>query len=181
MSRSLLCLAGCGLLLVAAPALAEPARSLGVTVAPLGAYMLQRGDGVGRSVGYSAGLGWAYRKAGAVLEVGGHLASSRHLTEVTPMSVRMVPLGDTRVRPFLGVGASLLVPHSRPLPAAPDALGSRVLQVGFELCGGVGVELSRDFFLSAEARYQNFSARANPFSSDRQHLRSTFLGMGMRL
>ncbi|RKH52279.1 hypothetical protein, partial [Corallococcus aberystwythensis] len=177
MFRSALPLACIGLVLLSAPALAEPARNLGITVAPLGAYVLQGSEEVGRTVGYSAGLGWAYRKPGAVLEVGGHLASSRHLTEVTPMAVRVVPLGDTRVRPFLGVGASLLVPHSRPQPA-PDALGSRVLQVGFELCGGVGLELGENLFLSAEARYQNFSARGNPFSGERQHLRSTFLGLG---
>ncbi|RKG78764.1 hypothetical protein D7W82_31810 [Corallococcus sp. CA049B] len=181
MFRSALSLACAGLALLATPALAEPARNLGITVAPLGAYVLQ-GDAEGApTVGYSAGLGWAYRKPGAVLEVGGHLASSRHLTEVTPMSVRVVPLGDTRVRPFLGVGASMLVPHSRPQSVAPDTLGSRVLQLGFELCGGVGVELGENLFLSAEARYQNFSARGSPFSGERQSLRSTFLGLGMHL
>lgn len=180
MFRSALPLACCGLALFAAPALAESPRSLGVTVAPLGAYVL-KGAEVGRSVGYTAGLGWAYRKTGAVLEVGGHLASGRHLTEVTPMAVRFVPLGDTRVRPFLGLGASLLVPHARPQPAAPDALGSRVLQVGVEFSGGVGVEVGRGFFLSGEARYQNFSAGGDPFSGDRQSLTSVFLGLGMRL
>ncbi|MGE6760953.1 hypothetical protein ACQKGO_23235 [Corallococcus interemptor] len=181
MFRSALPLACAGLALVATPALAEPANNLGITVAPLGAYVLQGRTEAERTVGYSAGLGWAYRKPEAVLEVGGHLASSRHLTEVTPMSVRVVPLGDTRVRPFLGVGASLLVPHSRPRPTALDTLGSRVLQVGVELSGGVGVELGQNLFLSAEARYQNFSARGSPFSSERQSLRSTFLGLGMRL
>ncbi|MCY1031099.1 hypothetical protein OV207_06495 [Corallococcus sp. BB11-1] len=180
MSRSAPLLACCAAVLFAAPAPAEPPRSLGITVAPLGAYVL-KGEEVGRTMGYSAGLGWAYRKAGAVLEVGGHLASSRHLTEVTPMSVRYVPLGDTRVRPFLGMGASLLVPHARPQPAAPDALGSRVLQVGLEFSGGVGLELGQDLFLSAEARYQNFAADGDPFSGDRQTLTSLFLGMGMRL
>ncbi|MBN8228883.1 hypothetical protein JYK02_15345 [Corallococcus macrosporus] len=179
MFRSAPLLVCAGLVLLTTPALAEPARNLGITVAPLGAYVL-KGDAE-RTVGYSAGLGWAYRKPGAVLEVGGHLASSRQLTEVTPMSVRVVPLGDTRVRPFLGVGASLLVPHSRPQPVGPDALGSRVLQVGFELCGGVGLELGENLFLSAEARYQNFSASQNPFAGQRQHLRSTFLGLGMHL
>ncbi|MFB1482790.1 hypothetical protein [Corallococcus sp. RDP092CA] len=181
MFRSARLLACAGLALLAAPALAEPARNLGITVAPLGAYVLQGNAEAEHTVGYSAGLGWAYRKPGAVLEVGGHLASSRHLTEVTPMSVRVVPLGDTRVRPFLGVGASLLVPHSRPRPSAPDALGSRVLQVGFELCGGVGLELGDNLFLTAEARYQNFAARGDPFSGQRQSLRSTFLGLGLHL
>lgn len=182
MFRSAPLLACAGLALLATPALAEPARNLGITVAPLGAYVLQAGGAEARStVGYSAGLGWAYRKPRAVLEVGGHLASSRHLTEVTPVSVRVVPLGDTRVRPFLGMGASLLVPHSRPQPATPDALGSRVLQVGFEFCGGVGLELGDNLFLSAEARYQNFSARGSPFSGERQSLRSTFLGLGLHL
>ncbi|NOK22780.1 hypothetical protein HMI50_37800, partial [Corallococcus carmarthensis] len=68
MFRSALPLACTGLALLAAPALAEPARDLGITVAPLGAYVLQGDAEVGRTVGYSAGLGWAYRKPGAVLE-----------------------------------------------------------------------------------------------------------------
>jgi hypothetical protein len=180
MVRSVLALVCVGAALVAAPARAEPARSLGVTVAPLGAYVLE-GRSVERTVGYSVGLGWAYRRAGEVVEVGGHLASGRFLTAVTPVAVRVVPLGDTRVRPFLGVGASLLMPHARPQPAAPDALGSRVLQVGVELSGGVDVELGHGFFVAGEVRYQNFSARGDPFTGDRQTLTSTYLGLGLHL
>jgi hypothetical protein len=163
MVRSVLSRVCLGAALVAAPVHAEPARSVGITVAPLGAYVLE-GRSVERTVGYSAGLGWAYRRADAVVEVGGHLASGRHFTSVTPMSVRVVPLGGTRVRPYLSMGASLLVPHSRPQPTAPDVLGSRVLQVGLELSGGVDVELGHGLFLAGEVRYQNFAAKGDPFT-----------------
>jgi hypothetical protein len=165
--------------LLALPARAEPYRSLGITVAPVGAFVLT-GTDLGRTSGYSAGLSWSYRKANAVLEVSGHVASSRLLTEATPMSVRLVPLGDTRVRPYLGLGASLLVAHQRPVSTLSEPV-SRVLQVGAELCGGVGVELGSNLFLSGEVRYQNFSAGGDPFSGARQALASAYLGVGIRL
>ncbi|MFY1824674.1 hypothetical protein ACN47A_02050 [Myxococcus fulvus] len=152
-----------------------PARSLGVTVFPVGAYVLSDTEG-GREAGYSAGLAWSYRREASFLEVGGHVASSRQLTEATPMSLRITPPGPRRVRPYLGLGLSLMVAH------APREEGAtRALQLGAELCGGFDVELGRGLFLSAEARYQNFSATGSPFAGARQALSSGFLGLGMHL
>lgn len=169
----LCCLSG---LLAPVVARAEPPlRNLGVTVAPVGAYVLTGTDGA-HERGYMASLGWGYRRDLAVMEVGGHVATSRRRTEATPMSIRITPPGPRRVRPFLGAGASLLVTHEK-----PESADSRVLQVGAELCGGVGVELGRQLFLSAEARYQNFSAGGDPFSGERQALTSGYLGLGFRL
>ncbi len=166
------CLAG-----LSAPSVrAEPPlRNLGVTVAPVGGYVLKDAQGA-REAGYSAGLAWGYRKSASVVEVGGHVASSRRLTEATPMSIRIAPAGPRRVRPYLGGGASLLMAHDR-----QDVAASRALQVGAELCGGVGVELGSQLFLSAEARYQNFSAGGDPFSGERESLTSGYLGLGFRL
>ncbi|HZI14718.1 MAG TPA: hypothetical protein VE153_30400 [Myxococcus sp.] len=169
-------LLSCLLLLAAAEARAEPAlRNLGVTVSPVGAYLLTGTDGE-RVSGYSAGVSWGYRKVASMVEVGGHVASSRRLTETTPMSIRIAPPGPRRVRPYLGAGASLLMTHVQ-----EDATAPRALQVGAEFCGGVGVELGRQLFLSAEARYQNFSADGDPFSGERKALTSGYLGLGFRL
>ncbi|MFP2908064.1 hypothetical protein ACLESD_24040 [Pyxidicoccus sp. 3LFB2] len=166
------CLAG-----LSAPGVrAEPLLSnLGVTVAPVGAYLLKDPAGA-RETGYSASLAWGYRKDYSVMEVGGHVASSRRHTEATPMSIRITPSGPRRVRPFLGGGASLLMAHDK-----QDVAASRALQVGAELCGGVGVELGNQLFLSAEARYQNFSAGGDPFSGERESMTSGYLGLGFRL
>ncbi|MFP2930970.1 hypothetical protein ACLESO_38385 [Pyxidicoccus sp. 3LG] len=163
--------------LLAAPvALAEPPlRNLGVTVAPVGAYVMTDTEGA-RETGYSAGVAWGYRRDFSVMEVGGHVAASRRRTEATPMSIRITPSGARRVRPYVGAGASLLMAHDK-----EDAKASRALQVGAELCGGVGVELGHQLFLSAEARYQNFSAGGDPFSGERQALTSGYLGLGFRL
>ncbi|WP_164007438.1 acyloxyacyl hydrolase [Pyxidicoccus trucidator] len=166
------CLAG----LSAPPVLAEPLlRNLGVTVAPVGAYLLTDPEGA-REAGYTASLAWGYRKHSSVMEVGGHVASSRRHTEATPMSIRITPSGPRRVRPYLGGGASLLMAHDK-----EDVAASRALQVGAELCGGVGVELGSQLFLSAEARYQNFSAGGDPFSGERESMTSGYLGLGFRL
>lgn len=166
------CLAGLFAPLVRAE---PPLRNLGVTVAPVGAYVLTDTQGA-RETGYSAGLAWGYRKDSSVMEVGGHVASSRRHTEATPMSIRIAPAGPRRVRPYLGAGASLLMAHDK-----QDVAASRALQVGAELCGGVGVELGHKLFLSAEARYQNFSAGGDPFSGERESMTSGYLGLGFRL
>ncbi|WP_338869745.1 hypothetical protein [Myxococcus stipitatus] len=159
--------------LLASQAWAEPpTRSLGVTVFPVGAYVLKDVEGR-RGVGYSAGLAWSYRNEDSLLEVGGHVASNRQLTEATPMSLRLTPAGPRRVRPYLGLGLSLMVAH--------DDAEARTLQMGAELCGGVTVELSRKLFVSGELRYQNFSATGSPFSGQRQELSSAFLGLGVHL
>lgn len=169
-------LLSCLVLLAASEGRAEPPlRNLGVTVSPVGAYLLTGTDGE-RVSGYSAGVAWGYRRASSVVEVGGHVASSRRLTETTPMSIRIAPSGPRRVRPYLGAGASLMVSHIQ-----GDTDTPRALQVGAELCGGVGVELGRQLFLSAEARYQNFSADGDPFSGERKALTSGYLGLGFRL
>ncbi|QSQ18013.1 hypothetical protein [Myxococcus landrumensis] len=159
--------------LLATQAWAEPpARSLGVTVFPVGAYVLKDAEGE-RGVGYSAGLAWSYRRELSVLEVGGHVASNRQLTEATPMSLRLTPAGPRRVRPYLGLGLSLMMAH--------DEEVARTLQLGMELCGGVTVELSRKLFVSGELRYQNFSSNGSPFAGERQELSSAFLGLGVHL
>lgn len=152
-----------------------PLHNLGVTVAPVGAYRLTHTQGA-RETGYSAGLAWGYRKDFSVVEVGGHVASSRRHTAATPMSIRIAPAGPRRVRPYLGGGASLLMAHDK-----QDVAASRALQVGVELCGGVGVELGHPLFLSAEVRYQNFSAGGDPFSGEREAMTSGYLGLGFRL
>ncbi|MCE9669478.1 hypothetical protein LY474_16835 [Myxococcus stipitatus] len=169
-------LLGCLCCLVASAASAEaPSRSLGITVSPVGAYLLSDGKG-GKEGGYSAGLSWGYRRAQSMLEVGGHVASSRRLTEATPLSLRLTPWAWGRVRPYLGLGLSFMVVHAR-----PEEDTSRSLQMGLELCGGVGVELGRQLFLSGEARLQNFSTSGDPFAGERQRLTSFFLGLGMHL
>ncbi|QSQ19771.1 hypothetical protein JY651_31365 [Pyxidicoccus parkwayensis] len=174
--RRLAVLLSCVAGLVAPVARAEPPlRNLGVTVAPVGAYVMTNEAGA-HERGYTASLSWGYRKDFAVMEVGGHVATSRRRTEATPMSIRIAPPGPRRVRPYLGAGASLLVAHQK-----EDVAASRALQVGAELCGGVDLELGRQLFLSAEARYQNFSAGGDPFSGERQSLTSGYLGLGFRL
>ncbi|MBU8894355.1 hypothetical protein DRW03_31565 [Corallococcus sp. H22C18031201] len=165
----------CGGVLLALPASAASDRGVDLTLAPVGGFVL-RGPAKTRLSGLSAGLGWAYRRSGSLLEVGGHVSSCQWLTEATPLSLRWAPLGDAPVRPYLGLGATLLVAHARSEPDAP-----RVLQVGAELSAGVGLELGGQLFLSAEARYQNVSARGEPFSGERQVLGSLYLGLGLHL
>ncbi|MCP3101970.1 hypothetical protein LZ198_24185 [Myxococcus sp. K15C18031901] len=165
----------CGLVAASASAAEAASRSLGVTVSPVGAYLLTDGKG-GRESGYSAGLAWGYRRELSLLEVGGHVATSRQLTEATPLSLRVAPRGPHRVRPYLGLGLSFMVVHAR-----QEEDTSRVLQMGVELCAGVGVELGRQLFLTGEARLQNFAAGGDPFTGERQRLTSFFLGLGMHL
>lgn len=152
-------------------------QSLGLTVAPLGAFLLS-GTAHGRVAGYAAEVGWSYRRQDALAEVAGHVASSRFATTATPMAVRFTPLRDGIVRPYVGLGASLLVSHGLGMARSPRASG---LLVGAELSGGVGVELGRGFFLSSEARYQSFSTEGDPLSGERQELGSAFLGLGLHL
>ncbi len=162
--------------LMASPAWAG-GQSLGLTVAPLGAFLLTRSS-KGRVVGYAAEVGWSYRRADALAEVGGHVASSQVLTTATPMVVRFTPCRDSTIRPYVGLGASLLVPHTRAMAHQPTSAG---VLVGAELSGGVGVELGRGFFLSTEARYQSFSTEGDPLSGERQALGSAFFGLGVHL
>ncbi|WP_224365937.1 hypothetical protein [Hyalangium versicolor] len=153
-------------------------QSLGLTVAPVGAFMLT-GTPKGRLIGYAAEVGWVYRRADALAEVGGHVATSQLLTTATPLAVRFTPLRDSWVRPYLGLGASLLVPHV-PSAVRPVTSPSSLL-VGAEVSGGVGVELRQGFFLATEARYQSFSTGGDPLSGERQALGSAFVGLGLHL
>lgn len=163
-------------LLLATPAWAR-GQSLGLSVAPLGAFLLT-GSSKGRVAGYAAEVGWSYRREDALAEVAGHVASSQVLTTATPLVVRFTPFRDSTFRPYVGLGASLLVPHTQAMTHAPTSSG---LLVGAELSGGVGVELGRGFFLSTEARYQSFSTEGDPLSRERQELSSAFFGMGVHL
>ncbi|WP_224241823.1 hypothetical protein [Hyalangium gracile] len=163
--------------LVTSPAWAS-SQSLGFTVAPVGAFLLT-GTPKGRVAGYAAEVGWSYRHADALAEVGGHVASSQFLTTATPVAVRFTPLRDSTIRPFVGLGASLLVPHLQSV--AYQAMASSNMLVGAELSGGVGVELGQGFFLSTEARYQSFSTQGDPLSGERQELGSAFVGVGFRM
>ncbi|MDY7229264.1 hypothetical protein [Hyalangium rubrum] len=162
--------------LMTSPAWAS-SQSLGVTVAPAGAFLLTRAT-EGHVAGYSAALGWSYRRADALVEVGGNITTSQVLTTATPMTVRFTPLRDAPFRPFLGLGASLLVPHVRAVSGLATHPG---LLVGAELSGGLGVELGGGFFFTSEARYQNFSAQGDPLSGERQEMLSAFLGLGLHL
>jgi len=106
------------------------------------------------------------------------VASSRVLTTATPLSVRLTPFRESRLRPSLGLGASFLIPHVR---AVSRQEGHPGLLVGLELSGGLEFGLQESFFLCAEAYYQNFSAQPEPLSGERQGMSSVFLGMGVRL
>ncbi|SEK31377.1 hypothetical protein SAMN05444354_101259 [Stigmatella aurantiaca] len=162
---------------LAGPAWAGRAHSLALTFSPVGGFLLtQAADG--KAAGYSMELGWSYRRDEALVEVGGHVASSRVLTTATPLSVRLTPFRESRLRPSLGLGASFLIPHVR---AVSRQEGHPGLLVGLELSGGLEFGLQESFFLCAEAYYQNFSAQPEPLSGERQGMSSVFLGMGVRL
>jgi hypothetical protein len=172
------------LMLVMAPlAQAEGTRSLGVTVAPVGGFVVSNAarplplNGRGLAAGYSATLSWSFSKEDSRGSVGGHIASSALFTEATPISVRYTPFPNAPVHPFIGVGLSLMVPH----PAAALDDGSSPLRLGGEVSGGVGFTLSKRIFLSAEGRYQNFSFTSDPTASRRIELTSAHLGVGFNL
>jgi hypothetical protein len=170
MNRGVLCL-----LLVGVPAAvwAAPARTLDVTLSPVGAYATW--EPRARTSGYSAGLSWRFHRPGALIAVGGHASTSRTFSEATPVAVRFTPLAASVLQPFLGAGACFLVVHG----AGSDA-GS-VLRLGAELSGGVDVTLGGQLFLAAEARLQDFPLRATPLGTSRMLLGAAHLGMGMRL
>lgn len=167
---SLLLLSGA----MAPAARAEVTRSLGVTVSPLGAFAVSRmREGV--VSGMSGGLDWDFQKDGVWISTGGHVASSVVFTEATPLRLRVGPtLG--RFHPFVGVGMSLLLSYESVASAVAPSL-----RIGGELSAGGAWALSEWLFLSAEARYQNFSLLGDPLSSRRQELVSAYGGVGFRL
>ena len=161
---------------LATPARADPPKSFGLAVSPVGVWAATRvGDGL--TAGYSMGLDWDYRRQGDWLSMGGHLASSALFMEATPLRVRWGPAVEP-VRPFVGVGTSFLLPwvHS-PEAARADA----ALRLGAEVSAGVDVTINRVVYLAGEGRYQNFSASADLFSAHRQEIVSGYLGVGFRL
>ncbi|EAU62865.1 hypothetical protein STIAU_2139 [Stigmatella aurantiaca DW4/3-1] len=161
----------------AGPAWAGSAQSLALTFSPVGGFLLtQAADG--KAGGYSMEVGWSYRRTQALVEVGGHVASSRLLTAATPVSVRLTPFREARLRPSLGLGASFLIPHVR---AVARQEGHPGLLVGLELSAGLELGLGEGWFLCSEAYYQNFSAEPEPLSGERQGMSSVFLGVGFRL
>ncbi|MDC0713971.1 hypothetical protein POL68_36230 [Stigmatella sp. ncwal1] len=162
---------------LAGPAWAGHAQSLSITFSPVGGFLLTQAA-EGKAAGYSVEVGWSYRRTHALVEVGGHVASSWVLTTATPVSVRFTPLREARLRPSLGLGASFLIPHVR---AVSRQEGHPGLLVGLELSAGLELGLAEGWFLSSEAYYQNFSAQPEPLSGERQGMSSVFLGMGFRL
>lgn len=175
MSRFALSLLLLGVMAPAAQAEGK-VRSLGVTVSPVGAFAVTR-MAEGLSSGMSASFDWDYRKQGVWASMGGHVASSHLFTEATPVRVRVgLPTGT--VRPWVGVGASMLFPWADG-PGTPP--GAPALRLGGELSAGMQVTLSHALFVAAEGRYQNFSLDADPLASARQELASAYLGLGFQL
>ena len=155
---------------------AEGSRSLGLAVAPVGLWAATR-VGAGLTAGYGAGLDWDYRREGEWASMGGHLASSAVFLEATPLRVRCGPVLEP-FRPFVGLGASFL------LPWVDSTVGARAdasLRLGGEVSAGLDVTINRLLYVSGEGRYQNFSASADVFSAHRQEIISGYLGVGFRL
>lgn len=169
------------LLLAMAPtAGAEGTRSLGVTVSPVGAFAIGPSfaghAAYGPSVGYTAGLSWAFQRPTDWAGLGGHVGSSALFTEATPVRVAVAPFPRAVVSPYVAVGLSLLVAH----PGTPAAMDAS-LRVGPEAAAGAGVSLSAATYLAAEGRLQSFSLGERPFSTERLTLATAFLGVGFRL
>lgn len=147
-----------------------------MAVSPVGLWAATR-VGASLTAGYGAGLDWDYRREGDWASMGGHLASSRLFMEATPLRVRYGPVLEP-FRPFVGLGASFLLPW---VDSSEGARADASLRLGGEVSAGVDVTLTRMVYLSGEGRYQNFSANTDVFSSHRQELVSGYLGVGFRL
>ena len=194
MRRRALSLFAVAMLRTASTAQAEDIRSLGVTVSPVGGYVAVFPPSpapLGRraltsaaapppviSNGYSAGVDWAFHNEHSWWFIGGHLSANALETEATVLSIRFCPLPDARVRPYLGAGASVLLPLSALAGASPDG---GMLRVGPEVSAGWDLLLTEGWFLSAQGRYQDFPLDDNPFSGMRQKLLSAYLGVGVAL
>lgn len=165
-------------LVMASTAAAEDTRSLGVTVSPVGAFVASN-TAHGVVGGYSAAVGWEFYKAPASISVAGHVATSTRFTDATPLSVRWTPRGTQTVRPYVGVGPSLVVAHD--LDEDPAASTRALLRLGGEVAVGVSVDLWGAAFAQLEARYQSFSVTSYIFSANRQDLITGSLGIGVRL
>lgn len=162
---------------MASTAYAEDTRSLGVTFSPVGAYVASN-TVRGVASGYSASVGWEFYKPPASISVAGHVATSRILTDATPLCVRWTPRARERISPYIGVGPSFEVAHD----GLEEARGGRsLLRLGAEVSAGISADLSESVFGQLEARYQTFSVTPYVFSLSRQDLISGSLGIGFRL
>lgn len=165
-------------MVMASTAQAEDTRSLGVTLSPVGAFVASN-TAYGVAAGYSAAIGWEFYKAPASISVAGHVATSTILTDATPVSLRWTPRARTSVRPYVGVGPSLVVAHD--LPDDPQREERSLLRLGAEVSAGVAADLTESFFAQLEGRYQTFSVNRFIFSPQRQDLISASVGIGFRL
>ncbi|MHB8877998.1 MAG: hypothetical protein ACYC8T_30245 [Myxococcaceae bacterium] len=167
------------LLLVTAPAAgAEGNRSLGLTVSPVGVFAVGIGGSRGLSTGYSANLAWSFDRGHSPFSVGGHLASCLAFTEATPFSVRFTPTPTRRLQPYVGLGASLIVPHP-----GQDLLGTNQapIRLGGEFAAGLGLILTEELFLDAQARYQTFPFGGVAGQSRKLDVAAAYLCLGFRL
>jgi opacity protein-like surface antigen len=165
------------LLLVTAPtALAEGNRSLGLTFSPVGVFAVGAAGGV--ATGYSANLAWNFERGLSRFSMGGHLASSAMFTEATPFSARFTPVPDSRWRPYVGLGVSLVLAHS-----GQNALGesAALLRFGGEAMVGVDVAVSGPFFLDLNVRYQAFPFGSGRLPSRQLEIAAAHLGLGVKL
>ncbi len=152
----------------------ERRLNLGLPVGAFAATALQPNAPL---YGTALAVDWDFAREGSLFSLGGHLAQSSVFTEATPLRVRVGPrLG--LFRPWAGVGASLLLPLAR---AEEDA--ALPLRLGGEVSAGAELALGRRFYVGAEARLQSFALDAEDgiFSSERQRVLSTYLGLGVRL
>ena len=92
------------LLLTMAPtAQAEGNRSLGVTVSPVGAFVLGT-TARGVAKGYSANVGWTFNEADSLASLAGHVSASALYTAATPLSVQLTPMRRYWIHPYAGLG-----------------------------------------------------------------------------
>ena len=156
-------------------AFAEGSRSLGVTVSPVGAFYILSAP-PSASTGYSASVGWRMSPLGHGFALAGHATGSALFTEATPAAVRWTAFPEAPVRPFLGVGLSLLVAH----PGSPLTTAAP-LRFGAEVSAGVEIPLGRSVFALAQGQFQSFSHGPEPFAARRLAVTSAHVGIGLSL
>lgn len=151
-------------------------RRLNVSL-PVGAFAATAVQPNAPIFGTALAVDWDFAHEGSLYSLGGHVAQSGVFTEATPLRLRVGPrLG--RVRPYLGLGASILLPLVR-----ERADSATTLRLGAEASAGADLALGPRLYLASEARLQSFSVdrEAGIFSSERQEVLSAYLGLGVRL
>lgn len=165
------------LFLVTAPtALAEGNRSLGLTFSPVGVFAVGAATGV--AAGYSANLAWSFERGQSHFSMGGHLASCALFTEATPLSARFTPVPESRWRPYVGLGVSLVLAHSTQ-NALQDSAAP--LRLGGEVMAGLDVSIGGPFFLDLNARYQAFPFGTGHLPARPLEVAAAYLGLGVRI